>query len=304
MILLLSQGQARERVSAKFAAMGVDPARFTFMDYQHRETYLKTYQKIDIVLDTVNYGSVTLSGDTYNSTTHQGGTVIHNVAYGTEGGDAVNVDQLNDAISNITFNAAAGANPFFSADGNRDTEGAVASGTHSTAMGATATASGVNATAIGAGSTASADNSVALGAGSVSDRANTVSVGSAGQERQITNVAAGVQGTDAVNVNQLNAGIQQANTYTDEKVNALGDQISGVARAAYSGVAAATALTMIPDVDLGKTIAVGVGTANYKGYQAAALGASARITQNIKVKVGAGYSSSGTTVGAGAAYQW
>ncbi len=46
---------------------------------------------------------------------------------------------------------------------------------------------------------------VALGQGSIADRVNTVSVGSAGAERQITNVAAGVQGTDAVNVNQLNA---------------------------------------------------------------------------------------------------
>jgi hypothetical protein len=86
--------------------------------------------------------------------------------------------------------------------------------------------------------------------------------------------------------------------------NVLSDQISSVARNAYSGVAAASALAMIPDVDLGKTIAVGVGTANYKGYQATALGASVRITQNVKMKIGAGYSAAGTTVGAGASYQW
>nr|WP_227746714.1 YadA C-terminal domain-containing protein [Paraburkholderia franconis] len=61
---------------------------------------------------------------------------------------------------------------------------------------------------------------------------------------------------------------------------------------------------MIPDVDQGKTIAVGVGGGSYHGYQAAALGASARITQNIKVKLGAGISAQGTTVGAGASYQW
>jgi trimeric autotransporter adhesin len=220
---------------------------------------------------------------------------------------AVNYDQLNDAISSVKQFAQDG-NPFFVADGNRDTEGAKATGTHATAMGANANASGSQATAIGAGSTASASNSVALGANSVADRDNSVSVGSAGSERQITNVAAGTQGTDAVNLDQLNKsiaqGVTQANDYTDQKLNALGDQIGGVARTAYSGVAAATALTMIPDVDLGKTIAVGVGTANYKGYQATALGATARITQNLKVKIGAGYSSAGTTVGAGASYQW
>ncbi|SAK95881.1 putative trimeric autoransporter, BpaB [Caballeronia ptereochthonis] len=257
---------------------------------------------------TPNTNSITMSGDTYNSTTRQGGTTIHNVAYGVDGGDAVNVDQLNDAISNVTNIAETASNPFFTGDGNRDTERATATGTHATAMGANANASGSQATAIGAGATASAANSVALGANSVADRDNTVSVGSAGSERQVTNVAAGTQGTDAVNLNQLNQsiaqGVTQANSYTDQRVNALGDQITSVARGAYAGVAAATALTMIPDVDQGKTIAVGVGTANYKGYQATALGASARITQNLKLKIGAGYSSAGTTVGAGASYQW
>src|SRR5690606_18112530 len=53
-------------------------------------------------------------------------------------------------------------------------------------------------------------NSVALGAGSVADRDNTVSVGDAGDERQITNVAAGTEGTDAVNLHQLNAAADAA----------------------------------------------------------------------------------------------
>jgi autotransporter adhesin len=65
-----------------------------------------------------------------------------------------------------------------------------------------------------------------------------------------------------------------------------------------------TALTMIPDVDQGKTIAVGIGGASYKGYAASALGISARITQNIKVKAGAGISAQGTTFGVGGSYQW
>ena len=127
---------------------------------------------------------------------------------------------------------------------------------------------------------------MAIGSGSVADEANTVSVGSQGNERRITNVADGKAATDAVNMRQFQSGIND------------------VARSAYSGVAAATALTMIPEVDPGKTLAVGVAGATYKGYQAAAVGASARITQNLKVKVGAGISGSETTVGAGASYQW
>ncbi|ASL44579.1 Adhesin Ata autotransporter [Burkholderia sp. AD24] len=243
---------------------------------------------------TTNYSSITM-GDGVD-----GGTTIHNVAEGTAGNDAVNVNQMNEAISSVTNMAQAANNPMFSADGNRDTEGAIASGTHATAMGANANAS--------------AANSVALGANSVADRANTVSVGSAGNERQITNVAAGTATTDAVNVGQMNESIgaavgnlpagMTAKDYTDQQFNAVQSGVNQVARGAYSGVAAATALSMIPDVDLGKTIAVGVGTANYKGYQATAIGASVRITQNLKAKLGAGISAAGTTVGVGASYQW
>ncbi|MGQ7936464.1 YadA-like family protein [Paraburkholderia sp. D1E] len=149
-----------------------------------------------------------------------------------------------------------------------------------------AAATGSGAIAIGGGAQASGDNSVAIGSGSVADQANTVSVGSQGNERRITNVADGQAPTDAVNMRQFQSGVND------------------VARNAYSGVAAATALTMIPEVDPGKTLAVGVAGATYKGYQAAAVGASARITANVKVKVGAGISGSNTTVGAGASYQW
>ncbi|MFM0080145.1 YadA-like family protein [Paraburkholderia sediminicola] len=149
-----------------------------------------------------------------------------------------------------------------------------------------AAATGNAAVAIGGGAQASGDNSVAIGSGSMADQANTVSVGSQGNERRITNVADGKAPTDAVNMRQFQSGVND------------------VARNAYSGVAAATALTMIPEVDPGKTLAVGVAGATYKGYQAAAVGASARITANVKVKVGAGISGSETTVGAGASYQW
>jgi autotransporter adhesin len=155
-----------------------------------------------------------------------------------------------------------------------------------TGSGPAAAATGSNAMAIGGGSQASGDNSVAIGSGSVADEANTVSVGSQGNERRVTNVANGQAGTDAVNMRQFQSGMGE------------------VARNAYSGVAAATALTMIPEVDPGKTLAVGVAGANYKGYQAMAVGASARITANLKVKVGAGVSGNNTTVGAGASYQW
>ncbi|MFL9920162.1 YadA-like family protein [Paraburkholderia fungorum] len=149
-----------------------------------------------------------------------------------------------------------------------------------------AQAIGNSSVAIGGGAKASAPNSVAIGEGSVADLSNTVSVGSAGNERRITNVAAGQAPSDAVNMQQFQGGMNE------------------MARNAYSGTASAIALTMVPEVDAGKNLAIGVGTAGYKGYQAVAVGLSARVTQSLKVKLGAGISSATTTVGAGAAYQW
>ncbi|OAJ53278.1 hemagglutinin [Paraburkholderia ginsengiterrae] len=149
-----------------------------------------------------------------------------------------------------------------------------------------AQAIGNSSVAIGGGAKASAPNSVAIGEGSVADQTNTVSVGASGSERRITNVAAGQAPTDAVNMRQFQGGM------------------SDLARNAYSGTASALALSAIPEVDANKNLAIGVGTAGYKGYQAVAVGLSARVTQSLKVKLGAGISSAATAVTAGAAYQW
>jgi autotransporter adhesin len=170
---------------------------------------------------------------------------------------------------------------------------ATASGTNAVAMGTNATSSGNGSLALGANSNAPANNAVALGSGSTATRDNTVSVGAPGSERQITNVAAGVQPTDAVNMSQLNAATNQ-----------MQQSINDTARKAYAGVAAATALTMIPDVDLGKTIMVGAGAATYQGYAAVSLGFTARVTQNVKVRGGFSGSSAGYVVGGGVGYQW
>ena len=88
------------------------------------------------------------------------------------------------------------------------------------------------------------------------------------------------------------------------QVDGLQGQLSNTARAAYSGIAGVTALTMIPGVDAGKTYSIGAGVGSYKGYTSAALGGEARINQNWKVRAGVGLSSSGNTVGVGASFQW
>uniref|UniRef100_E1TGR3 YadA domain-containing protein n=1 Tax=Burkholderia sp. (strain CCGE1003) TaxID=640512 RepID=E1TGR3_BURSG len=88
-----------------------------------------------------------------------------------------------------------------------------ATGSSSVASGPYSLAAGANSSAYGANAVALASNSVALGAGSVASRSDAVSVGYLSSDgksqytRQITNVTAGAAGTDAVNVNQLNAAI-------------------------------------------------------------------------------------------------
>ncbi|MDN7535554.1 YadA family autotransporter adhesin, partial [Burkholderia orbicola] len=198
-----------------------------------------------------------------------------------------------------TGNTAAGSGASVGGGANNATViGSNASATkdNGAAIGSGAKSTGEGATAIGSNASASGSQSVAIGSGSVANEANTVSFGNADNpdtNRRIVNIADGVNANDAASKGQL-----------DRAVGGLQGQINDVSKNAYSGIAAATALTMIPGVDPGKTLSFGVGGATYKGYQAVAFGGEARITQNLKMKAGVGLSSGGNTVGVGASYQW
>ncbi|UJH76242.1 YadA-like family protein (plasmid) [Burkholderia cenocepacia] len=89
---------------------------------------------------------------------------------------------------------------------NASTQGAGNGGAIAIGRSATTTARGV---ALGDGASVTAAYGVALGDTSIADRTNSVSVGNAttGLTRQITNVSAGTQGTDAVNLGQMNAAL-------------------------------------------------------------------------------------------------
>ncbi|RAD81901.1 adhesin, partial [Burkholderia multivorans] len=198
---------------------------------------------------------------------------------GRTGGVAVGVAATATGTDGLATGARAQAAGFRSTAIGAD---ATAAGDRSTSVGNGASATAAHSIALGSDAVASGTNSVALGHASVADRDDTVSVGAAGRERKIAHVADGVLPSDAVNMRQLHS----------------------VARRAYGGVAAATALSMIPDVDAGKTIAVGIGTGGYLGYQAVALGASVRFGENLKLRAGASLNAATTTWGAGASYSW
>ena len=170
--------------------------------------------------------------------------------------------------------------PASSTGGNSTASGykANASGENAVATGNNANAAGQNSVAVGSNATvlASAANSVALGAGSVASQPNTVSVGSPGAERRITNVAPGVAGTDAVNVNQLNA---------------VSDLAQRLSKRAYNGIAVSMAMQGNAPYLPGKWT-MGVGYGYYGGQNAAA----ARISYwgdsgkwNINGAVGSGF---------------
>ena len=267
------------------------------------------------------------------------GTALHNVAAGTNAMDAVNLGQINDMIGQVTNIANNAYNPLFTADGDRNAEVATSSGSHSVASGANAMASGVNAVAsgatsvasganavalgantsatannavaVGANASATANNAVALGAGSVADRANAVSVGTtaAGGQRQITNVAAGTDGTDAVNVNQMqqsvNTGVKSAKGYTDalrsdmnsglslanNHINSVGAMSSAMAMMAGSAAAIA---------DKDNRFAAGTGV--YRDKAAIAIGFQKRFGTNMVLTIGGSTTGEETTGGAGFAF--
>ncbi|WP_415751179.1 beta strand repeat-containing protein [Burkholderia cenocepacia] len=215
---------------------------------------------------------------------------------GTDTDPATNTNPASAGTG--TGNVAAGSGANIGGGANNGTaigSGSVVSKDNGVAIGSGANSSGAGSTAIGQGSKASGDNSVALGSGSVATEANTVSFGNGTDEgnRRIVNIADGQNATDAATKGQL-----------DRAMGGMQGQVNDLSRNAYSGIAAATALTMIPGVDPGKTVSFGIGGATYKGYQAVAFGGEARITQNLKMKAGVGMSSGGNTVGVGASYQW
>ncbi|WP_447593973.1 YadA-like family protein [Stenotrophomonas rhizophila] len=180
---------------------------------------------------------------------------------------------------------------------------ASATGADSIAIGPLASASGSGSTAIGDGATASADNSVALGSGSVasvgaqsgytgafgaaggSSSAGEVSVGSTGGERKVTHVADGSERYDAVNVGQLQNGvnyaIDQSKAYTDTQINNINNGTSGMFQVNNSNNLAAPAAT-------GANAAAGGAGSSAAGANSTALGNGASAQGSNTVALGAG----------------
>ncbi|MDR6504149.1 autotransporter adhesin, partial [Burkholderia ambifaria] len=240
---------------------------------------------------TPNYGSVTLGG----IGTNVAPVVLTNVADGKNPYDAVNFGQLsnlqdqvtnlNQSVTNIdgrVTNLESGSGGGGGGSWDYDAHGNKLTNIGNGAVSATST-DAVNGSQLHNTAQSVAD---ALGGGA--------SVDSNG------NVIAPTYTVGGQSVNDVGSAVSKI----DQRLTGMQGQINDVSRNAYSGIAAATALTMIPGVDPGKNVSFGIGSATYKGYQAVAFGGEARITQNLKVRAGVGLSSGGNTAGVGASYQW
>lgn len=229
-------------------------------------------------------------------------TALGSSSYAAGNGDTAVGSQANVAAD---FSTAVGSNAQIKAVAD-----------HSVAVGANTNVSADHAVAIGEGASADAQNAVAIGSGSVASRTNTVSVGAAGAERAITNVATGTATTDAANVGQVDAAVQQAintaNTYTNQQMTNLQSGLNTFARSvddrfrdvrtqiSRSG-AMATAMSQMGTASAGATgngrLAAGVG---YQGGKSAvAVGYATQVGEKVHVNFGGAATAGMTTVGAG-----
>ncbi|WP_160168749.1 YadA family autotransporter adhesin [Bordetella bronchiseptica] len=222
--------------------------------------------------------------------------------------------------------------------------GAVAAAAKSLAVGTDASATADNAVALGANSVADRANSVSVGSAANKRQITNVAAGTedtdavnVGQLKEsqaggvrydthadgsndysritlgnnagtttIANVSPGVAGTDAVNVNQLNAGIASANQYTDQRVSQVERRMDSLRHDSNAAAAGAIAMANLPQAFLPGRSMASVGMGSYEGQAALAIGVS-RLMENGKwvMKLGSSANTRGKFgVGAGIGFMW
>ncbi|WP_322031721.1 tetratricopeptide repeat protein [Paraburkholderia sp. J76] len=65
LVLMAPPGQARARLAGRLTAHGMDAARVSFVGFQPRDDYLRTWSRVDIALDTFPYNGHTTSLDAF-----------------------------------------------------------------------------------------------------------------------------------------------------------------------------------------------------------------------------------------------
>ncbi|ECN1138406.1 hypothetical protein YS03_14530 [Salmonella enterica subsp. enterica serovar Enteritidis] len=109
--------------------------------------------------------------------------------------------------------------------------------------------------------------------GSVNYSVLNLGDGSGGTTR-IGNVSAAVNDTDAVNYAQLKRGVEEANTYTDQKMGEMNSKIKGVENKMSGGIASAMAMAGLPQAYAPGANMTSIAGGTFNGESAVAIGVS------------------------------
>ncbi|EMX2453045.1 trimeric autotransporter adhesin SadA [Salmonella enterica] len=109
--------------------------------------------------------------------------------------------------------------------------------------------------------------------GSVNYSVLNLGDGSGGTTR-IGNVSAAVNDTDAVNYAQLKRSVEEANTYTDQKIGEMNSKIKGVENKMSGGIASAMAMAGLPQAYAPGANMTSIAGGTFNGESAVAIGVS------------------------------
>lgn len=95
-----------------------------------------------------------------------------------------------------------------------------------------------------------------------------------GSTTRIGNVSAAVNDTDAVNYAQLKRSVEEANTYTDQKMGEMNSKIKGVENKMSGGIASAMAMAGLPQAYAPGANMTSIAGGTFNGESAVAIGVS------------------------------
>ncbi|HHV8035895.1 TPA: trimeric autotransporter adhesin SadA [Salmonella enterica] len=196
---------------------------------------------------------------------------------------------------------------------NTDSADANAQGADSVAIGSGSIAAAENSVALGTNSVADEANTVSVGSSTQQRRITNVAAGvnntdavnvaqlkaseagsvryetnadgsvnysvlnlgdGSGGTTRIGNVSAAVNDTDAVNYAQLKRSVEEANTYTDQKMGEMNSKIKGVENKMSGGIASAMAMAGLPQAYAPGANMTSIAGGTFNGESAVAIGVS------------------------------
>ncbi|MDT6998041.1 ESPR-type extended signal peptide-containing protein, partial [Burkholderia cenocepacia] len=203
-----------------------------------------------------------------NMTSHR----INNLAAGTAGTDAVNLNQLNAAIA-----AAGTANPYVVTNtGTYAAATAARAGSSATAIGANANAAGTSAVALGGNTVASAQNATAIGTLSSATGTESTAIGASARALGNGSTALGqAASVDATSTGSMALGQGAAVTRTNANSSNM-IAIGTNARAGDAGAGVSTgAIAIGSGANAGGSGSIMIGTnARHSGSNATVIGAN------------------------------